>query len=383
MEKRFQRMSALIRKEMIQLLRDRRLLIFILGLPILELVLYGYAARLTVYHLPLAVVDQSRDSQSRALIQALVNSQYFDWTQQLQSQAEVNQAIARGEVKAGLIIPPDFAQDLEQGNASVLFLLDGSDTTSVQSGYSAAALVAQNMAIHLNAEKVAQNGATCCASVAPVTLPIVASTHILYNPDLIDIWFILPGLVGLILQTLAITQAALIVVRERELGTIEQILITPARPIELMISKIVPLVALCLLATGMILLIGVFWFGMPFEGSLLLYFAMSLLFIASSLGLGLVLSTRAKTQMEASVYGNMFMLLGILMSGFMYPLNAMPAALRLVGDLFPAVYFIRISRGIFLKGVGLNFLWSDALVLVIYSLVIVIIAARSFKPRLD
>jgi len=381
--KSFQRLGALIRKETTQLLRDRRLLLFILGLPIIQLILYGYAAHLTVYHLPLAVADQSRDATSRAFVQALVNSQYFDTTLQVYSQAEAIQAIDRGEVKAGLVIPPGFATATEEGTANILMLLDGSDTASVQSGYGAAALVAQNYALQLTARKVARSGANSSASTRAGTLAIAATTRVLYNPALVDIWFILPGLVGLILQTLAITQAALIVVRERELGTIEQILITPTRPIELMISKIIPLLVLCLLAMGIVVGIGIVWFSVPFRGSLLLYFWPALLFIASSLGLGLLLSARSKTQMEAQQYGLIFMLVGLLMSGFMYPLNAMPVGLRVVASLFPLTYFIRISRGIFIKGVGPSFIWSDTLVLVIYSLVVVVVAARNFKSRLD
>ncbi len=383
MHKSLQRLGALIRKETTQLLRDRRLLLFILGLPIIQLILYGYAAHLTVYHLPLAVVDQSRDAKSRAFVQALVNSQYFDWTLQVPSQAAVIQAIDRGEVKAGLVIPPGFATATDQATASVLMLLDGSDTASVQSGYGAAALVSQQYALQLTARKVARSDVNSSVSTRAGTLPIAASTRVLYNPALIDIWFILPGLVGLILQTLAITQAALIVVRERELGTIEQILITPTRPIELMVSKIIPLLVLCLLAMGIVLGIGVLWFRVPFQGSLFLYFWPALLFIASSLGLGLLLSARAKTQMEAQQYGLIFLLIGLLMSGFIYPLSAMPVGLRVVASLFPVTYFIRISRGIFLKGVGLSFVWSDTLVLAIYSLVVVVIAARNFKSRLD
>ena len=378
-----QHIGVLIRKEATQLLRDRRLLLFILGLPLLQLILYGYAARLSVYHLPLAVVDQSHDRKSREFVQALVNSQYFDVALQLQSQDEVMQAIDRGEVKAGLVIPPRFATDVDQRNANVLVLLDGSDSASVQSGYSAAALVAQDYALRLTAEKVIRSGINVSATAVANTLPITASTQILYNPELIDIWFILPGLVGLILQTLAITQAALVVVRERELGTIEPILATPARPLELMVGKIVPLLVLCLVAMGIVLGLGIFWFGVPFHGSLLLYFWLALLFIASSLGLGLFLSTRAATQMEATGYGLVFMLFGILFSGFQYPLNAMPPILQFISGLFPATYFIRASRSVFVKGVGLEFVWSDALILVVYAAVVVIIASRSFKERLD
>jgi ABC-2 type transport system permease protein len=388
-----QRLSSLIRKESIQLLRDRRLLLFVLGLPIIELIFYGYAAHLTVYHIPLAVADQSRDRASRELVQALVNSQYFDLTTQLGSQAEVTQAIGRGDVKAGLVIPPDFAARLARHNADVLILLDGSDTASVQSGYSAAALVAQSYSVQLAARQVAhtvRSSAPTAGSSSGLAAPasarqarVVASTQVLYNPDMIDIWFILPGLVGLILQTLAITQAALIVVRDRELGTIEPILATPIRPLELMVSKLVPLLVLCLVATAIVVGAGMFWFRVPFAGSLILYFGLSTLFIAACLGLGLLVSTRSATQMDASVSGNMFMLVGILMSGFIYPLSAMPVPLQVIGSLFPVTYFIRISRGIILKGVGLRFVWTDALVLLGYSLVVIVLAARSFRPRLD
>src|SRR5258708_36398810 len=182
-----QHLGALIQKETTQLLRDRRLLLFILGLPLMQLVMYGYAAHLTVYHLPLAVVDQSRDRKSREFIQALVNSQYFDETMQLQSQAEVMQAIDRGEVKAGIVIPPRFATLTDKTGADVLVLLDGSDSASVQSGYSAAALVAQDYAMQLTAEKISRSGATTALSTGQSTLPITALTQILYNPELIDI----------------------------------------------------------------------------------------------------------------------------------------------------------------------------------------------------
>ena len=372
------RLYALIYKETVQLLRDRRLLLFIFGLPILELFLYGYAVHMTVYHIPMAVVDQSQDNQSREFIQALVNSQYFDWTMDLPSQADAGQAIDRGQVKVAVVIPPDFNAALLQGKASVLIMLDGTDNAAVQSGYSAASMVAQNEALQLTAMKIDPGG-----GAASGALPITASTQVLYNPDLIDIWLILPGLVGLILQTLGITQAALILVRDRELGTIEPILATPVRPVEIIISKMAPLLGLCLLTMAVVVGLGVFWFGVPFQGSLFLYFWMSLLFIASCLGLGLLISVGSQSQMEASTNGLLFMMLGMLLSGFMYPTSVMPAPMRWIAAFIPVTYFIRISRAIFTKGVGLNFVWSDALVLLVYTLVVIFAAARSFKQRLD
>lgn len=380
------RLAALIRKEVRQLLRDRGGLILIFGLPLIQLFLYAYAANTEVYHIPLAVADQSHDRKSRELIQALINSQYFHATLQLHSEAEVIDAIDRGEVRAGLVIPPDFATTTDRGTASVLMVLDGSDSSSVSSGYSAASLVAQTYNLRVASEQIVRKGIKPLASLAAIAagqLPISASTRVLYNPDIIDIWFLLPGLVALVLQTMAVQQAALIVVKERELGTIEQILITPTRPLELVLSKMIPLLFLCLITMGVVVGIGIFWFGVPFQGSLPLYFGLALLFIASSLGLGLLISVRAQNQKQALQLSLITMLFGLLLSGMIYPQSAMPAIPRFIGNLLPMSYFLRISRGIFTKGVGLSFVWNDALTLAVYSLIIILITARNFKKRLD
>ena len=383
MRRSLQRLAALTRKEFTQLLRDRRGLLFILGLPLIQLFLYAYAANTTITHIPLAVADQSADRKSREFVQALVNSQYFDVRLQLQSDDEVIDAIDRGLVRAGLVIPPGFATATDRGTANVLMLLDGSDNASAGAGAGAAALVAQSYALRLTTEQVLRKGIGSASSGGASALPITAATRVLYNPDMIDIWFLLPGLVGLLLQTLAVQQAALVVVRERELGTIEQILITPTRPLELVLAKMIPLLCLCLFALGMIVVIGIFWFGVPFQGNLFLYFWLALLFIASSLGLGLLISNRAHTQREAVQSALATMLFGMLLSGWVYPQSAMPAIPQFIGNLLPMSYFLRISRGIFTKGVGLSFVWSDALVLVIYTVLVVLIAARNFKKRLD
>ncbi len=375
MQLNFRRLSALVRKETIQILRDRRFILLFLGLTFVQLFVYSYSASRTIYHIPLAVVDQSRDPRSQAFIQAMVNSQYFDETLVLQSQAEVLQAIDRGEVKAGLVIPAGFAAQLNRGSADFLIILDGSDQFAVRSAYGAANLVAQNFGLQFSALGVTRaetNG-----------LPITTATHVLYNPDMNDKWFVIPGIIGMILQTLAVEQAAIFIVRDREWGTLEQILATPVRQLELILSKIIPLLILCLLALGMSVGLGVFWFGVPFQGSLFLYFWLALLFIASCLGLGLVISTRAKTQFEAEASSLVFMLFGLLLTGLFYPRIGMPLVPQLIGDLAPLTYFIRISRGIYTKGIGLGFLWGDALILVFYTLVVVWIASRRFKMRLD
>lgn len=379
----WRRLAALSRKEVTQLLRDRRGLFFIFSLPLIQLFLYAYAVNTTVYHIPLAVVDQSHDRKSREFVQALVVSQYFDVKLVAQSEAEVIAAIDRGQVRAGLLIPPNFAKETDRGTTTVLLLLDGSDSASVSSGYSAASLIGQNYGLQLSAEQLQRKGVRTALTTGASVLPITTATRVLYNPDMIDIWFLLPGLAGLILQTLAIQQAALIIVRERELGTIEPILATPTRPLELVLSKMIPLLILCLLTLGVIVGLGIFWFGVPFQGSLLLYFGLALLFIMSSLGLGLLMSNRAKTQREAQQMALMIMMFSLILGGMIYPRTAMPAIPRYMGNLLPMTYFVRLSRGVFTKGVGMEFVWSDAVALAVYTVIVILVAARNFKKRLD
>jgi drug efflux transport system permease protein len=378
-----QRLGALIKKETVQLLRDRRTLIYIFGLPIIELFLFAYAVSLTVNHIPTALVDQSHDSRSRDFITALVNSQYFDITLDLQSGSQAVQAIDRGQVKVGVVIPPDFADSIDRGDANVLILMDGSDSFSVQSGYSAASAIAQSYSANLTAETVGRLGNASGVAISAGSLPITTLTRVLYNPDMKDMWFVLPAIAAMILQTLAVGQAAMAVVREREAGTMEQILVTPARPIELILGKLIPLLVLVMLITGLILVLGVFWFGVAFQGNLALYLGLAFLFILSSLGLGLLISTIAKTQRQAQQISLVLMLFSMLLTGILYPRTAMPAVPQAIGSLIPLTYFIRISRAIITKGVGLQIFWSDAVVLVAYSLVVMFFAALSFKRRLD
>jgi ABC-2 type transport system permease protein len=383
MNKNWMRLSALIQKETSQLLRDRRTLLYIVGLPLVELFLFAYAVSLTVYHIPTVVADQSRDVKSRDFIQAFVNSQYFDFTMAAQNEDQVRQAIDAGQVKAGIVIPPNFSTRLEHGDASVLILLDGSDSFSVQSGYSAASLVSQNYALQISTRKTERTGGQAMIIAGATSMPITNSFRVLYNPDFHDLWFVLPAIIGMLLQTAAVSQAALIVVREREVGTIEQILATPTRPLELLIGKMIPLLLLCFLIIGMILALGVFWFGVAFKGSLGLYLLLTLFFITSSLGLGFLISTVAKNQRQAQQASTVLMLFSMLLTGVVYPRNIMPFIPQLIGSMLPLTYFIRISRGIIMKGVGVRVLWPDVAALVAYSLVVMITAALNFKKRLD
>ncbi len=377
------RLFAIIRKETAQLMRDKRTLIYIIGLPLVELFLFAYAVSLTVYHIPTAVADQSRDSSSREFIQAFVNSSYFDVTVIAQDEQQVRRAIDSGQVKAGLIISPDFSGHLEKGDARVMILLDGSDSFTVQSGYSAASLITQSYSMQLSTQKTEKLGGKALMAAQAASVPLENSFRVLYNPDFRDLWFVLPAILGMLLQTAAVSQAALIIVREREIGTIEQILATPTRPLELLIGKMIPLLVLCFLIIGMILGIGVFWFGVAFKGNLALYLVLTLLFITSSLGLGFLISTISRNQRQAQQASTVLMLFSMLLTGVVYPRNIMPFIPQLIGSMLPLTYFIRISRGVIMKGVGLAVLWPDVFALFVYTLVVLIMAALNFKKRLD
>jgi len=378
MRKSLKRIGALVQKETIQILRDWRTLVMILALPLLELFLFAYAVTLTVDHIPTAVADMSRDAQSRAFVEALEISGYFDVEMRVEDEERVLQAIGEGQVKAGVVIPPDFAAQVERGDAQALVILDGSDSFTVQSGYSAAGAIAQARGMELTLEKAAKMGMSGMGS-----LPIYTSTRILYNPNMDGLIFMIPGIAALLMLLLTIGQVSMSVVRERELGTLEQLLVTPVRPLELIVGKMLPNILLTIIDMLIIILVGVFWFGVPFQGSPWLFAWLSLLYIVSGLGLGLLASTVAQTQQQAQQITTMLMLLSMLLTGLIYPLAPMPPVVRAVGNLIPATYFIRIVRGIITKGVGLSFMWSDVLVLLVYGAVAMALAAVTFKKRLD
>ncbi len=374
---RWGRLRALIQKELIQLVRDRRALILIIIFPLIQLFLFAYAVDLQADHLPTVVADMSMDGRSQAFLDALVVSGYFDIVLHVQTEAQVVQAIDQGRARAGVVIPPQFAARIERGDAQALIILDGSESFSVQAGYSAATAIAQAHSLKLLAEKVNRMGGQMSVS------PIRSSTRVLYNPNMDDLIFIMPGMVALLLQVLTVSMTAQSVVREYEMGSIEQLLVTPLRPLELVVGKLAPNILLAFLDLFLILALGVWWFGVPFRGSLGLFTLLVFLFIISGLGLGLLISTIAQTQNQAQQLSATLMMLSQLLTGFIYPRDPMPPAVQAIGGLIPLTYFIRIARGIITKGIGIQFLWSDVLALVVYGILVMGLAAVTFKKRLD
>lgn len=373
-----QRLFAIIKKETIQMIRDWPTLLMILLMPVLELFLFAYVGDMTLDHLPTAVADMSRNSSSRAFINALEVSGFFDVVHYVGSENEVIRAIDENQVSVGLVIPPDFAGQVERGTAQALVIIDGSDSFVVQSGYSAATAIAQMHGMQLMLQTAQRMGMGSLGQ-----LPIDTSTRILYNPNIDEIVFLIPGLAAMLLQLIGVNATVMAVVRERELGTMEQMLVTPARPVELILGKIVPPIGLIAVDLIIIILLGVYWFKVPFQGSIWLFSWLSLLFIVSGLGMGLALSTVSKNQKQAQQISAMIMMVTMLLTGLIYPRSTMPPVVRAVGNLIPATYFIRIARGVITKGVGLAFMWEDVVALVVYGAIIVILSAATFKTRLD
>lgn len=368
----------MVRKEMIQMMRDWPTLVMMILIPVIELFFFAYVGDMQLTHMPTVLADMSRDPRSRAFVNALVISEYYDITMNASSEAEVIAAIDGGDAVVGIIIPPAFAGNIERGYAQVLILIDGSDTFVIQSAYLSAVSIGQAHGMEIMLESMERKGFTSFAG-----LPIDTATRILYNPNMDDLVFLIPGLSAMLLQIIAVNATAMSVVKEQELGTLEQLLVTPVRPLELILGKLVPPVLLTGLDLFIIIGLGIYYFKVPFQGSIPLFLALSLVFIVSGLGLGLLMSTTSKSQTQAQHKTAALMILSMLLTGLVYPRSTMPQIIQWVGDLIPATYFVRIARGIVTKGVGLEFLWRDVAVLGIYSLVVIVWASRKFKQRLD
>ncbi|MBN1260490.1 MAG: ABC transporter permease [Anaerolineae bacterium] len=374
----FRRIWAVIQKEFIQTLRDRSTLTLLLTMPVLQLFLYGFAINMNVDHIATVVADHSLDASSRAYVAALESSTYFDVIGYVQSEAEVTQMIDAGRARVGIVIPDAFDTQVARGDAHVLFLIDGSDYFTMQAAYSAGNVIAQAHASELVFAKVARSGLAIRGEP-----PLDTRMRILYNPDMDQLWFVIPGLAAMLLQTQSIALTAAAVVREFEVGTMEQLLVTPIRPGELLLGKIVPNIVIAMINMLTVLGLGHFVFGVPFRGSPRLFMALSFVYVFAGLGLGLLISTIAKNLKQVSQMILMVMMLGVVLGGFMFPRYSMPPVLRWVGNLFPMTYFIPISRGIVTKGVGLELLWDNVLPLAIYAIVIMVISSRLFRQGLE
>jgi len=373
------RLTALIRKEFIQIWRDPRTLVIALLIPVMQLFLLGYAATNDVRNLSLVVFDQDRSAAARDFLDAFRASDYFLIEHEVDSEAAIRQLIDDGDARVGLIIPPDFGTKLRgEEQAAVIFVFDGTEATAASTALSAAQQIGRQYATDLQMQRLEGEG-----MADAVKLPLEIRTQVWYNPDLDDAYFMIPGLIGNILYMVTAVLTATAVVRERERGTMEQLIVTPIRPWELIIGKILPYIAIALFNTLESLLIGSWWFGVPMLSSMGLLLVLSGLFLLTSLGVGLLASTMAKTQQEAMITVFATMLPAIFLSGYIFPIEAMPDWLQWFSALIPLRYYLVIIRSLMLKGVGIESLQTEIIALVVFGTVLMTAAALRFRKHLD
>lgn len=373
------RLRSLIRKEFIQIRRDRRTLILVLIIPIMQLILLGYAATNDVRNVPLAVYDQDRGSEARALLDAYRAADYFTLSYEARSENELRDLLDNGKARAGMIIPAGYSDDVQGGQtARVVFVLDGSDPTVASTALAAAQLIGQAHSTQILESRLLRRG-----QAAVIQSPVEISTSVWYNPDLVSAYFMIPGVIGMILFALTSVLTATAIVRERERGTIEQLIVTPIRPWELVVGKLLPYVILAFVNAFEVLALGHYWFDVPVRGNLWLIAAASFLFLLSSLGIGLLASSIANTQQEAMLTVWMLMLPSIFLAGFFFPLEAMPKVLQWISYIFPLRYYLVIIRSQMLKGVGISAYPGDMIALAVFGVAIMTLAAMRFRKRLD
>lgn len=375
----FSRLLSLIRKEFIQIVRDPRTLGITFVMPVLMLFLLGYAATNDVRNIDLVVFDQDQSPESRALIQAYRNSDYFRFSQAANSEEEIRALIDSNRARAGLIIPPGYGRTISAGDTGqVSFVLDGSDPTVASTALASATLIGQTESTKLQVERLQARGQT-----ATMQQPIDVRTQVWYNPGLVSSYFMVPAMIGMILQYLATMLTATSIVRERERGTIEQLIVTPLRSQELVLGKITPYILLAFLDTVEVLVVGTLLFHVPINGSLGLLLLLTSLFLTTVLGIGLFISTIANTQQEAMLTTMFTILPSIFLSGFFFPLAAMPGWLQALSYAIPLRYFLIIARGIVIKGVDVAALWPEVIALCIFAVVIMGAAVARFRKSLD
>lgn len=366
------RILAILKKEVLQMRRDRLTLAITIALPLVQLLLFGYAIQTEVKHIPTAVFDQSLSAESRDLMEAFSASGYFDITYAAEGYDEITGLIDSGKAKIGIIFPPDFKESLKTGDtAAVQVLVDASDSMM-----SSTAIATANSIGLLKSQKI-------IAQKAQVqNIPYDIRVRPWYNPDGITAYYMVPAILGIIVTMTMVIMTSMAIVREREKGTLEQLLVTPIRSYELMIGKIIPYIALGYVQITVALLVGSLVFKVPIRGSLLELYLLTLFFITASLGLGILISNVAKSQMQAMQMSFFVMLPSILLSGFLFPREAMPLIIQYIGNLIPMTFYLPIIRGIVLKGIGFPYLISQVAALLVFTVVLIALSIFKFKKQI-
>jgi ABC-2 type transport system permease protein len=374
------RVWMIIWKEFIQIFRDWRTLTVVIILPVLMLILYGYAINFDLKNVSLGVMDQDRSRASRDTINAFVRNPYFEIAGYYHHPREVNDALDRGLVKAVLIIPRGFAGDLDAGRTGeVQILVDGADSTTASTAIGYSQGIIQEHSAEVTVRAVERKGIIDTENF----LPVESRLRFWYNPEQRSANYIVPGLIAVIMMLMSSLLTSMTVVRERERGTIEQLIVSPLMPYELMMGKLLPYVIIAFLDVLLVIAAGRILFDVPLRGSPALLLGLSAIFLMAALGIGLFVSVVSPTQQTAFTFAMLASQLPtILLSGFIFPISAMPDVVQWLTNIIPAKHFLIIVRAIFLKGVGLSCLWVPTLVLLAFGIIILGLCSVRFKKKL-
>jgi ABC-2 type transport system permease protein len=376
----FGRLKQMMIKEFIQVFRDKRTRFLLFGPPIIQMLVFGYAATYEIHQVPTVVLDLDHSQESRDLISRFTSSPYFDVQQQLTDSRELRDSIDRGQATVGLEVDAGFAQKLRSGQTAPMQVIvdaTNSNTALIASGY--ISQIALGFAHDYQMDRIDR--------IAPRLTKAIPSVELeprpWYNPSLSSRWFFIPGIVGSLTLVLVITLTAFAVVREREIGTLEQIMVTPIRPAEFILGKTLPFFLIGLFDVSLIAVVGTLWFKVPFRGHLSVLLTGSVLFLLCMLGVGLLISTVSSTQQQAMVTSFFFIMPAISFSGFGFPISTMPQWMQYCSYAIPLRYFLIVLRGTYLKGVGMDILWPQMAAMAGLGFGLLTIAILRFHKALD
>ena len=376
----FGRLKQMLIKEFIQTLRDKRTRFILIGPPIIQMMIFGYAANYEIRHVPTVVLDLDHSLESRELISRFTSSPYFDVQRQLTDSRQLGDLIERGDATAGLEIDAGFAQQLRKGETAPLQVIvdaTNSNTALIASGY--IAQIAREFAQEYQKDRIDR--------IAPQLIGIMPSVELAprpwYNPNLSSRWFFVPGIIGSLTVVLVVTLTAFAVVREREIGTLEQIMVTPISPAEFILGKTLPFFLIGLFDVTLIAVVGSLWFQVPFRGNIAVLATGAVLFLLCMLGVGLLISTVSATQQQAMVTAFFFIMPTITFSGFGFPISTMPHWMQDFSYLIPLRYFLVVIRGTYLKGVGMDILWPQMAAMACLGVALLTAAVLRFHKALD
>jgi ABC-2 type transport system permease protein len=373
------RIFHFIVKEFRQLLRDQRMLRTAMIMPVIQLLMFGYIASTDLKNVPMAIMDEDRTSFSRAYIKSIENTGSFDLKYYVQDEKQFSELLDSGKAAVAVHIPRDFKKDLlSGGSANVQAVIDGSNSSNatIILGYI-------NQINFTNSNAILQDRLNKAGAGAGDHSPFSLETRLWYNPDLKSLYFMVPAIFAQILMMISMILTMFSVVKEKEKGTIEQLMVTPLMPYELILGKLIPPVCVAFADSIFAFLVAVLWFRVPIHGSALLLFVLGIIFSVTGLGIGLFVSTISRTQRQAILTNNLIMSPQFILSGFIFPIASMPVLIQLFTHLIPLRYFLIIVRGIFIKGIGIKYLWSEVWPMVIFSLAILALSVSRFRKKLE